>query len=181
MYLPLSGSSAGEMLLGETDVREYEDLYRKAKESTPIPIIDPEILERVHGCRAKRGSIVYIDAATGMVMPCVKTPFAPAACNILTERHPDRLKEILGMDFYVNYRKSYTRCGQCSTDLKGELDRFVSGPGLTPKVRERAAGYLTKISDPDPVHARDLQCLPQRVHKGPGGVGIEPASKRELR
>jgi len=146
MYLPLSGQSARHMLLSESEVREYEDLYKKAQEFAPIPIVDPEIFERVHGCRARRGAIVYIDASTGKVMPCVKTPFVPAWCNILTHRHRDRLREILGMDFYVEYRDSYTLCSQCSLNLEKEIDMYVSQPGLTPEDREKAENYLAKIS-----------------------------------
>jgi MoaA/NifB/PqqE/SkfB family radical SAM enzyme len=145
-YLPLSGLSAEEMLLREADVREYEDLYRKAREDTPIPIIDPVIFERAHGCRARRGSAIYIDGTTGMVTPCVKTPFAPAECNILTDRHNSRLREILGTAFYVDYRNGYNECGCCSTGLERELREYLSGGSMPQRDSKKAKRYLTHIS-----------------------------------
>jgi MoaA/NifB/PqqE/SkfB family radical SAM enzyme len=147
-YIPLDGMSACDMMLGAEATRTYEDLYQKAQKFTPIPIFDPEIIERSHGCRARRGSVVYIDACTGSVMPCVKTPFAPAGCNLLDARHKHRLREVLGSPFYVAYRKSYSPHSQCSGDLKQEIGRYVATRGLSPRDRAKAQAYLAEVSTP---------------------------------
>ncbi|HEY5132576.1 MAG TPA: radical SAM protein [Candidatus Krumholzibacteriaceae bacterium] len=154
-YIPLSGAAGVEMTLGDGEREEYEALYARASGSSPIPLLDPELFERPHGCRAKRGSVVYIDAATGKVMPCVKTPFAPESCNLYTRRHRDRLREILQSDFYVNYRNLYETCGQCSVDLQGELARYVTEPSVSERDRERADRFRRKTPLSSPPRKRD--------------------------
>jgi len=161
-YIPLSGAAGADMALDDGEREEYEALFARANRGSPIPLLDPELFERPHGCRAKRGSVVYIDAATGKVMPCVKTPFAPESCNLYSRRHRDRLREILQGDFYVNYRRLYETCGQCSVDLQGELARYVMEPSVSDRDRERADRFRGKTP---------VSSLPRRRRRGTAGDG----------
>jgi MoaA/NifB/PqqE/SkfB family radical SAM enzyme len=145
-YIPLGVPGEGSMLMNDSESRQYECLFRNAMELTPIPILDPDIFERASGCRARRGSLVYIDATTGQVMPCAKTPFAPSECNILSNPHDNRLKEILETNFYVNFRNGYDRCRQCSSNLTEELNCYLSEPGLALRDRTKAENYLERLA-----------------------------------
>jgi len=110
-----------------------------------MPILDPEIFEEVNGCRTKRGSVVYIDGATGKVMPCVKTPYAPEECNIYLNPHKDRLLEILKTEFFSDYRNSYTKCSQCSLNLPRELDKYLVNPDVSLRDKEKVERYYRKV------------------------------------
>ena len=143
MFLPVHENSNGKMILSESEVREYRKLYSEVKEK--IPILDPEIFEQANGCRAKRGSVIYIDATTGKVMPCVKTPYAPDECNIFLNPHKNRLLEILKTDFFTNYRKSYTKCSQCSLDLPNELNQFLVNQDVSLGDKEKVEQFLRNI------------------------------------
>jgi len=114
MFLPVRESPNGKMMLNHDEYLEYNMLYNTIRNHIPMPIIDPEIFENDHGCRAKRGSMIYIDGTTGKVMPCVKARYSPEECNIYLNPHKNRLLEILKTDFFTNYRNSYIQCSQCS-------------------------------------------------------------------
>lgn len=145
MFIPVDENSNGNMMLDEDEVREYRTLYGKAKENILIPILDPEIFEQINGCRSKRGSLIYIDATNGKVMPCVKTPYSPEECNIYLDPHKDRLLEILKTEFFTNHRDSSTGCNQCSLNLPKELNQYLLDPGISPRDREKAGLYLGKV------------------------------------
>jgi MoaA/NifB/PqqE/SkfB family radical SAM enzyme len=114
MFLPVHPSSNGRMELNPDEFLEYNALFNAVKNQISIPILDPESFEQEHGCRAKRGSLIYIDGTTGKVTPCVKSTYSPGDCNIYMNAHKNKLLEILKTDFFKKYRKSYTPCSQCS-------------------------------------------------------------------
>jgi MoaA/NifB/PqqE/SkfB family radical SAM enzyme len=145
MFTPLSKESAQDMILNEHQIREYKDLYNKAIQSVSIPLLDPEIFEAKHGCRAKRGSLIYIDGTTGKVMPCVKTPYSPEDCNIYMNPNKNRLLEILRAEYFTNYRNSYSECSQCSLNPSEQLTQYLKNPDLSLKDKEKVERYLGKV------------------------------------
>ncbi len=114
LFLPVPPGSNGQMALNHHEFLEYSAIFGTIRKQISIPILDPESFEQEHGCRAKRGSLIYIDATTGKVMPCVKSPYSPEECNIYFTPHKNRLLEILKTEFFVKYRNSYSPCSQCS-------------------------------------------------------------------
>jgi MoaA/NifB/PqqE/SkfB family radical SAM enzyme len=147
MYTPLSVEYEGDMMLNEYEIKEYKALYKAVKDSTIIPILDPEIFEQEHGCRAKRGSVIYIDGTTGKVMPCVKTPYSPEECNIYLNQNKNRLLEILKSNYFVNYRNSYSKCSQCSHDFKNQLNQYLLVPDISLGDKERIEKQLVSIEN----------------------------------
>lgn len=144
-FLPVSDRYNGKMMLSESDTEQFSKLHNEAKEATSIPILDPEIFEEANGCRARRGSVIYIDGTTGKVMPCVKTPYAPEECNIYLNPHKDRLLEILKTKFFTDYRKSYTKCSQCSLNLPKELNHYLLNPDISLLDKEKVKRYFGKV------------------------------------
>ena len=94
-----------EMMLSDEQREQYfSDLRRLGMES-PVPLIDIDALEIGFGCRAKRGATIYIDAITGQVSPCVRSPYSPDSCNIYRPAHRHRLAEIVDSEYFRIYRQ----------------------------------------------------------------------------
>ena len=166
-YIPIDDHSNGQMVLNEHEMREYRKLYNSAKQKIPMLIIDMDIFEEVHGCRSRRGSVIYIDGTTGKVMPCVKTPFAPVDSNLYLNSHKNRLLEILKTDYFTNYRNSYSKCSQCSLDLSKELSQYIENPDIPPTDKEKANNYRNKVmcnySQQSSVKGIEMTCIPQNT------------------
>jgi MoaA/NifB/PqqE/SkfB family radical SAM enzyme len=92
------------MLNAEQRERYFADL-RGLRAASAIPLIDIDALEAGFGCRARRGATIYIDAVTGRVSPCVRSPYSPDSCNIYQPAHRDRLAEIVDSPYFRDYRR----------------------------------------------------------------------------
>ncbi|MBM3237934.1 radical SAM protein [Candidatus Poribacteria bacterium] len=156
-FLPLAKDAQADMILSERDEVEYDILFEKVKAEVSIPLIDFHLFERWHGCRARRGSIIYIDGVTGKVAPCAKTPYAPPECNIYVNPHKNRLLEILRTDFFACYRASYTFVEtefsgktrflkQCSLDFVKEIEAYLQTLSMSPEEQEKLRWVQEKLS-----------------------------------
>jgi len=144
-FLPLAKDAQVDMMLTERDEAEYDRLFEKVKVEVSIPLIDFDGFERWHGCRARRGSLIYIDGVTGKVAPCAKTPYAPPECNIYVNRHKNRLLEILRTDFFACYRASYAQHKQCSLNFVEEIEIYLQTPNMLPEEQEKLRWVREKL------------------------------------
>jgi len=144
-FLPLAKDAQVDMILSEHDEAEYDRLFEKVKVEVSIPLIDFDGFERWHGCRARRGSIIYIDGVTGKVAPCAKTPYAPPECNIYVNPHKNRLLEILRTDFFACYRASYAQDKQCSLDFAKEIETYLQTLNMPPEEQEKLRWVEEKL------------------------------------
>lgn len=145
-FLPLAEDAQLDMILTERDEAEYDRLFKEVKAEVLIPLIDPDRFERWHGCRARRGSVIYVDGVTGKVTPCVKTPYAPPEYNIYVNPHKNRLLEILRTDFFACYRAGYEQHKQCSLNLSEEIETYLRIPDMPDEEREKLKWVQEKLS-----------------------------------
>jgi MoaA/NifB/PqqE/SkfB family radical SAM enzyme len=134
----------GEDIDRELDLTpEERELYGQRLDQlnrvADIPLRDLEFLEQHRGCMARRGVSIFIDPISGVVSPCFKTPFAPPSCNLLQDRHPNRLREILSSGFFRRYRDERVSGDQCFTTLDSELAWFQEAPELPANVKDEVA------------------------------------------
>ena len=146
-FLPLAKDAQVDMILTEHDEAEYDRLFEEVKTKVSIPLIDFDAFERWHGCRARRGSIIYIDGVTGKVAPCAKTPYAPPECNIYVNPHQNRLLEILRTDFFACYRASYAQHKQCSLDFAKEIETYLQTLNMPPEEQEKLEWVREKLNN----------------------------------
>jgi MoaA/NifB/PqqE/SkfB family radical SAM enzyme len=146
-FLPLAEDAQIDMILTERDEAEYDRLFEEVKAEVLIPLIDPDRFERWHGCRARRGSVIYVDGVTGKVTPCVKTPYAPPECNIYVNPHKNRLLEILRTDFFTCYRAGYHQHKQCSLNFSEEIETYLRAPDMPDEDREKLRWVQKKLSE----------------------------------
>ena|GEM_PF-2150775 len=145
-FLPLAENARVDMILTERDEAEYDRLFEEIKAEVLIPLIDPDRFERWHGCRARRGSVIYVDGVTGKVTPCVKTPYAPPECNIYVNPHRNRLLEILRTDFFACYRAGYEQHKQCSLNFSEEIETYLRMPDMPDEEQEKLRWVREKLS-----------------------------------
>jgi|GEM_PF-5645708 sulfatase maturation enzyme AslB (radical SAM superfamily) len=108
-YFPLSPEASKTLLLSREDIRRHVSAFEDLEESSPIPLMDLDEIEKHTGCRSRAGLTVYIDGLTGQVTPCIRSPFAPAACRV--DRHGGGgLAQILAHPFFVHYRRETETC-----------------------------------------------------------------------
>lgn len=107
--------------LSPDQVREYSLLIARARSRQLMPLIDADEGEiRIGGCRARRGSLAYIDAVTGRIAPCLKLPFASESVNLYKNISKGRLSEILQSDHFQSFWQEFPESWQCSMDCRLE-------------------------------------------------------------
>ena len=125
VYIPTDKNSDSSMVLSPQDLQDYLKNLSFIQNTTPIPLIDSDSAEQnLGGCLSRRGNLIYIDAITGSVSPCVKTPFAPKSSNIYLDSNNNRLREILNTEFFTAYRSRFPDYYQCGIDYERELKDF---------------------------------------------------------
>ncbi len=132
---------------GESEVRnEYYQMMDKAADTAPIYILDLfNLEEKRYGCRAKKGTSCFIDAASGKVSPCFLFPFSSGDCNVYDRRCDSRLEDILSNGFFDNYREEIGARCLCIRDVRGELDHFRQNPCLGEDDRLRVEALLEVV------------------------------------
>jgi MoaA/NifB/PqqE/SkfB family radical SAM enzyme len=135
-YDPVGAAVDRALLLRPYEKERYRALLSAAQERTSIPLRDQTFLEEARGCQARLGRSLYLDGLTGAVTPCFKTPYAPRASNLYSDRHPDRLLEILGSDFFRRYRGDHVSGWQCFTERERELEWFSRAPEIEAPLRQ---------------------------------------------
>ncbi len=112
-------------------LEEYRGLLAQARRAAGMPLIDLDELEAYTGCRARAGLSVYVDGATGRVLPCIRLPWAPEACR-LSQAPRGELDRVLRHPFYEELRRGSCLAGcWCGADLPAEQRA----------VRERARSF----------------------------------------
>ncbi len=145
-FLPLAEDAQVNMILTEHDEAEYDRLFEEVKSEVLIPLIDPDRFEGRHGCRARRGSVIYVDGVKGKVTPCVKTPYSPPECNIYVNPHKNRLLEILRADFFACYRAGYDQYKQCSLNFSEEIETYLKISDMPSEEQEKMRCVQEKLS-----------------------------------
>ena len=105
--------------LSTEDASEYSRLLESAKQRQPMPLIDADEAERQFGgCRAREGSLAFVDAVTGRVSACVKLAFAPLSHNLLASPSPGRLAELLQSAHFRAFWRKFPNGWQCCGDCQ---------------------------------------------------------------
>ena len=124
-YFPLSPVACDELLMSRAQEGEYRQRLDRVKRDVEIPILDFDEVEEHTGCRSRAGISVYIDGVTGLVTPCIRTPYAPPACRLDKERGVG-LAQVLAHPFFERYRSARgslpTWCGE---DFAGDLEAVM--------------------------------------------------------
>jgi hypothetical protein len=119
-YFPLAAARWEELALGPVALAAYRAGLAEARRAAAIPLLDLDEMEAHTGCRARAGVSVYIDGVTGAVAPCIRVPFAPAACRLDPARGIG-LAEVLRHPFFTAYRARPAHGSWCGADLGAEL------------------------------------------------------------
>lgn len=71
IYLRLRSPESLVLELSGQRLEEYRRAFRGLAETSPIPIVDQELYEERHGCRAASGAMVAVDLGKRTVSPCI--------------------------------------------------------------------------------------------------------------
>jgi MoaA/NifB/PqqE/SkfB family radical SAM enzyme len=144
MYAPVDEGAPGGLTLDPGEVEAYASRMRDLNAAVDIPLFDFELVEGIHGCRAKRGSMIYVDGVTGRVYPCPKMPFSAPSCSLYERPHEDRLREILASDFFTGFRRSGSRHRPCTARFGEEVGRLIA-LGVSGREADRIAALVRKL------------------------------------
>jgi MoaA/NifB/PqqE/SkfB family radical SAM enzyme len=111
---------AAPLMLDGTQRATYFQQFELLDAAVSIPLIDLDKIEAHVGCRAKRGATIYIDAITGRVSPCIRTPLDSPQCNIYHPAGPDRLAQIIQSEPFRKYRQDRTEIKNCEAFINAE-------------------------------------------------------------
>lgn len=119
-YFSVQSAPEDRYAVPASAMAEYRERLAAARLTAAMPLIDLDELESFTGCRARAGLSVYVDGTTGRVLPCIRLPWAPAACA-LPEAPEGRLDEVLRHPFFEEFRKGSCSAGcWCGADLPAE-------------------------------------------------------------
>jgi MoaA/NifB/PqqE/SkfB family radical SAM enzyme len=128
-YFPLARDSSDELLLTPEATDRYRAAFDRARSSAPIPLLDFDEVEAHTGCRSRAGLTVFVDGVSGVVSPCIRTPFSPSECRLDREKGV-RLADILEHPFFHTYRRGKecheSSAGWCGHDPNHELGVLIS-------------------------------------------------------
>jgi MoaA/NifB/PqqE/SkfB family radical SAM enzyme len=144
MYAPVDEGAPGELMLGPREIEAYASRLRAVNAAVDIPLFDFEIAEGIHGCRAKRGSMIYVDGVTGRVYPCPKMPFSAPSCSLYDRPGENRLRVILASDFFAGFRKGGSTQRPCTAHFDEEVGRLLE-LGVSGREAQQIATLMTKL------------------------------------
>ena len=71
IYLRLRSPGDLEIQLSGGRLEEYRRAIRRLAGASLIPVVDQELYEERHGCRAASGAMVAVDLGKRIVSPCI--------------------------------------------------------------------------------------------------------------
>lgn len=111
--------STARLSLPAERMSEYFGLLAAATARQPLPLVDADQLEKqVGGCRARHGSLAFVDAVTGRVSACLKLPFASPSHNLFENASPGRLAELLNGEYFQRFWKEFPDSWRCAQGCK---------------------------------------------------------------
>jgi len=159
-YFPLTHAGCDELLLAPAAEARYVEAFERAREASPLPLLDFDEVEAHTGCRARGGVSIYIDGISGQIAPCIRVPFAPPACRLDRDRGVG-LPEVLTHPFFEAHRHtSGSRISCCGVDPAGELDTLTGELAAVGESDVRLAAYRARWTASDAAETELREAAP---------------------